>query len=233
MADQPDKIPWHPGFYGAAELELRENSDVLTFIQEYNLSKEPLRADLLVIRKEPGVQIVNEIGKIFKGHNIIEYKSPDDGLTIDDFYKTAAYACLYKSLGQTVDQYPGRDITVSLFRETYPRELFSALRASGRSIEEKFPGIYYVTGDVMFDTQIVVTGRLSAAGHSPLRILSREAEEGDVRRFLEEIPGLKAPGERNNADAVLQVSILANRGLYDDLRSFLYNSSIGNFRKEG
>ncbi len=143
MADQPDKIAWHPGFYGAAELELRANSDVLTFIQEYNLSKEPLRADLLVIRKEPGVQIANEIGRIFKGHNIIEYKSPDDGLTIDDFYKAAAYACLYKSLGQTVNQYPAEDITVSLFREAYPRELFSALRESGRSIEEKFPGIYY------------------------------------------------------------------------------------------
>ena len=72
--DRPDKIPWHPGFYGAAELELRADSDVLTFIQEYNLSKEPLRADLLVIRKKPGVQITNEIGRIFKGHNIIEYR---------------------------------------------------------------------------------------------------------------------------------------------------------------
>ena len=218
MADQPDRIPWHPGFYGAAELELRENSDVLTFIQEYNLSKEPLRADLLVIRKEPGVQITNEIGKIFKGHNIIEYKSPDDSLTIDDFYKAAAYACLYKSLGQTVDQYPGTDITVSLFREAYPRELFSALRSSGRSIEEKYPGIYYVTGDVMFATQVVVTGRLEAGSHSPLRILSRDAEAEDVRKFLLEISNLKTPGERNNADAVLQVSISANRGLYDDLR---------------
>ena len=172
MTDQPDKISWHPGFYGAAELELRADSDALTFLQEYPLSKEPLRADLLVIRKKPGVQTVNEIGKIFKGHNIIEYKSPDDGLTIDDFYKAAAYACLYKSLGQTVDQYPGKDITVSLFRESYPRELFSALRSSGRDIEEKYPGIYYVTGDVMFATQVVVTGRLEADRHSPLRILS-------------------------------------------------------------
>ncbi len=68
------------------------------------------------------MQIANEIGRIFKGHNIIEYKSPDDGLTIDDFFKAAAHACLYKSLGQTVDQYPAEDITVSLFREAYPRE---------------------------------------------------------------------------------------------------------------
>ena len=147
-------------------------------------------------------------------------KSPEDGLTIDDFYKAAAYACLYKSLGQTVDQYPGTDITVSLFREAYPRDLFAALRAEGRSIEEKYPGIYYVTGNVMFDTQIVVTGRLAADSHSPLRILSGHAGKEDVRRFLEEISALKTPGDRNNADAVLQVSISANRSLYDDLRKW-------------
>ena len=218
MADQPDRIQWHLGFYGAAELELRANADDLIFIQEHSLSKEPLRADLLIIRKKPEVQIVNEIGKIFRGYNIIEYKSPDDGLTIDDFFKTAAYACLYKSLGQTVDQYPGDDITVSLFREAYPRELFAALRSSGRRIEKHFPGIYYVTGSVMFDTQIVVMSELDRDSHSPLRILSRGADRADIRRFLEESSALAAPGDRNNADAVLQVSISANRSLYDDLR---------------
>lgn len=36
-------IQGHPGFYGAAELELISNKDVLEFQREYNLSKEPLR----------------------------------------------------------------------------------------------------------------------------------------------------------------------------------------------
>ena len=70
----------------------------------------------------------------------------------------------------------------------------------------------------MFDTQVVVTGRLKAEGHSALRILSRAAVREDVRRFLDEIPGLKAPVDRHNVDAVLQVSISANRELYDDFR---------------
>nr|WP_296488434.1 hypothetical protein [uncultured Acetatifactor sp.] len=39
-------IQWHPGFYGAAEIELIVNKDVLEFQREYNLSKEPLRMDL-------------------------------------------------------------------------------------------------------------------------------------------------------------------------------------------
>lgn len=79
------KIQWHPAFCAAAELELRSNKGDLEFKREYNLSKKPLQMDLLIIEKRKGVQIQNEIGKIFRGHNIIEYKSPDDGMTIDDF----------------------------------------------------------------------------------------------------------------------------------------------------
>ena len=59
-------IQWHPAFYGAAELELRENKEDLEFHQEYNLSKEPLRVDLLVVEKLSGVQVKNEIGHIFR-----------------------------------------------------------------------------------------------------------------------------------------------------------------------
>jgi hypothetical protein len=49
-----EKIQWHPGFYGAAELELIQNKDVLEFEREYNLSKEPLRVDLLIVKKARG-----------------------------------------------------------------------------------------------------------------------------------------------------------------------------------
>jgi hypothetical protein len=46
-----------------------------------------------------------------------------------------------------------------MFREVYPRELMNQLKKQGAVVEEKFSGIYYVTG-CMFDTQIVVTGQL-------------------------------------------------------------------------
>ena len=95
-------IAKHPAFCAAAELELRSNKGDLEFKREYNLSKKPLQMDLLIIEKRKGVQIQNEIGKIFRGHNIIEYKSHDDGMTIDDFFKTLGYAFLYKGLGEKV-----------------------------------------------------------------------------------------------------------------------------------
>ena len=58
----------------------------------------------------------NEIGTIFRGHNVIEYKSPDDGMTIDDFFKTLGYACLYKGLGEKVNQIPLEELTVFPFQ---------------------------------------------------------------------------------------------------------------------
>lgn len=90
MGDNLEKteIQWHPGFYGAAELELISNREELEFQREYNLSKKPLQMDLLIIKKLADVQIENEIGRIFKKYNVVEYKSPEDGLTIDDYYKT-------------------------------------------------------------------------------------------------------------------------------------------------
>jgi hypothetical protein len=42
MEETSDRIQWHTGFYGAAELELREDRDVLEFIQEHSLTKKPL-----------------------------------------------------------------------------------------------------------------------------------------------------------------------------------------------
>ena len=211
-------IQWHPGFYSAAELELHSDKDVLSFQREYNLSKEPLRMDLLIIKKLADVRIENEIGRIFKRYNVVEYKSPEDGLSIDDYYKTIGYACLYKGFGDTVDQIPAQELTVSIFRESCPRELLKALKKAGLWVEERFPGIYYIQGNVLFDTQIVVTGQLSGETHSGLRILSKNAREEDVRAFIQKASLLTKPGDRDNVEAVLQVSISANGKVYDEVR---------------
>ena len=68
-------IQWHPAFYGAAELEFRENKKDLIFEREYNLSKEPIRTDLLIIKKATETKIRNEIGDIFRTYNVIEEKT--------------------------------------------------------------------------------------------------------------------------------------------------------------
>ena len=92
-SDKAKKIQWHPAFYAAAELELKENIEELDLISEYHLSKEPIRIDLLIIKEENADKVMkNEIGHIMRKYNVLEYKGPGDELSIDTFYKTLGYA---------------------------------------------------------------------------------------------------------------------------------------------
>lgn len=72
------KTQWHPAFCSAVRLELRADKQKLQYTNEYNLNAKPIQIDLLVIKKPAGAVLQNEIGKIFRGHNILEYKSPED-----------------------------------------------------------------------------------------------------------------------------------------------------------
>ena len=174
--------------------------------------------DLLIIKWLSDVPIVNPLGHIFRKYNIWEYKSPEDGLSIDDFYKTVAYACLYKASGGQVDQIPAEEITVTLLRDSYPRELFRNLEAQGFTLREEVSGIYYLEGrEPTFPTQIVVSSHLGHIGHSWLKVLKRGAEAVDVEEFLKSSK-TAAYWERNCLESVLQVSAAANAQLYKRIR---------------
>ena len=95
--DSNSSIAWHPAFVEAIQMELDEYRDILEFYPEYQLTSEPLRIDCVVIKKVKDVQIEKNIASIFREIKLIEYKSPDDYISVDDFYKVYAYACLYAS----------------------------------------------------------------------------------------------------------------------------------------
>lgn len=59
-------------------LELRDDKEFLEYFNEYNLNTKPLQIDLLIIKKLCKAELRSEIGKIFRKHNILEYKSKDD-----------------------------------------------------------------------------------------------------------------------------------------------------------
>lgn len=212
------KIQWHSGFVAAIDLELGANRGDLIYEKEYNLNTKPLEIDLLVIKKESHVQISNEIGRLFRGHNILEYKSPEDHLNVDTFYKSGAYASLYKSYGKTVDERKAEDITVSLVREVRPEGLFKYFKEHGIQMINPYHGIYYVQNEVLFPTQIIVTGELDEQNHTWLRSLSDKLEKEEMRKLLEEIDILTEKFERELADAVLEVSVRANQGIVEELK---------------
>ena len=218
MAEEVTSIKWHPGFCSAMELEFSRYKDLLDFNREFPLSKEPLRVDLLMIKKIKDIILDIDIGRLFKTYNIIEYKSPKDGLTIDDYIKTVGYAYLYKGLGATVDAVPLSELTATIVRDTEPTELFKKIKSEGGSIEEKYPGVFYITGVVGIPTQFILTSSLSKDFHTCLRVLSNKASEDDIKRFIEMTSEFTEPIDKENADAVMHVSINANREVYNKIR---------------
>ena len=212
------KIQWHAAFVSAMDLELSQNRSDLEYHKEYNLNTKPLEVDLLVIKKGAGIEITNEIGKLFRGHNIVEYKSPDDHLNIDSFYKAGAYASLYKAYGRTVDERRAEDITVSLVRERKPLGLFTYFKKHGITYTNPYNGIYQVTNTVLFPTQIIVTKELNPKEHVWLKALSSQMEKQQMRELLEKIEKLDLTFDRELADSVLQVSVSANKQVVEELR---------------
>ncbi|MCM1499385.1 MAG: 3-isopropylmalate dehydrogenase [Clostridium sp.] len=201
---------WHPGFVAALQMELRENREDLQFEEEHNLSKKPLQVDLLVIKNDKNTVIRNGIGKLFRRYNIIEYKSPDDAMGIDVFYKVNAYACLYKSDTDTENLYPVDDITITLLRHNYPRTLMRHLQENGYTIIQRDPGIYEVAGKAMFTTQIIVSKELPEEEHIWLKSLRRDISKEMYKKLLLTIGQLAGREREIYGEAVLEVVSSAN-----------------------
>lgn len=180
-------------------------------------ARKPLQIDLLIIEKNKNIRIKNQIGHIFRQNNIIEYKSPGDSMSIDDFYKATAYACMYKALGEKVDAVSANELTISMMRESYPAGMIATLKRQGIEIEKMYDGIYYLK-NFFIPTQIVVTKELSQGLHNSFRVLSRNVDEKDIETFLKDAEGYIGKNEKSDADAVLQVSMSANYELYEKVR---------------
>jgi hypothetical protein len=69
----PERFQWHPAFLQALQVELIDYKDSLQFEYEYQLTTAPLRFDLLIIKKLPGLVIDKNIARIFRADNIMEF----------------------------------------------------------------------------------------------------------------------------------------------------------------
>ena len=202
------KLQWHPAFCSALRLELLEDAENLEFTDEFQLTEKPLQIDCTVVKVKKDCKIKNEIGKIFRKHNIFEYKSPMDVLNIDTFYKAVAYACLYKVLPNHVDEIPAEEITITLIRDRKPVKLLGELEKSGYGYKKEAAGIYYVNG-AMFPVQIIVSSELDVDMHVQLKALTDRLEESLLRQYLLQASTFEGR-EKNLADIVLQVIVNSN-----------------------
>lgn len=212
---QKQILQWHPAFYADVQIELAENASNLMFENEHQLSTKPMEVDVVIIKKEAEYPIHKNIGRIFRKYNLIEYKSPEDYLSIDDFYKIYGYACFYKADTETADSISIGELTITFVCHQYPRMLSRHLENIREySIEEKDEGIYYIKGDII-PIQLLVISELSPEKNLWLSSLADRLSSGEtVRKLLKDYRGKqKNPLYRS----VMDIIVRANKAYFEEV----------------
>ena len=207
-----ERIQWHPAFYAATQLEFRKDSENLEFQNEKKLSNAPLSVDVLIIKKKPGITTKSTIGRIFRQHNIIEYKAIRDSLNVDVFYKVIAYACLYKTRGKHVNE---NDISITIVRFTEPRGLMKWFSENGYGIEKKYNGIYYIKG-AMFPCQVIVINDLDHKEHIWMKALTDRIDRKTILDIEAEAESTTEIHNKRLMRDVLYASITANKDRFKE-----------------
>ena len=144
----------------------------------------PVAAFLLTIIKSSDIEIQNDIGKIFQGHNIIDYTCLDGDLDIDHLYKSLAYTSLYKASGIEDDMIKANDVTMTIASRNMPQHLFDNLKELGISIEKTGDGIYQLKGSMFFNTQVIVSSELGKTEDKWLKSLIEYVQNDFLPRLM-------------------------------------------------
>lgn len=218
MAEQQEKLlQWHAAFFAGIQIELKDEAEHLTFENEHMLGTKPLQVDVLIIKKHTERKIKKNIGRIFRKYNIVEYKSPEDYLSIDDFYKVLAYACIYKSDTGKIDEVKIEETTVTFVCSHFPRILIKHLKKQwGICLDKQEAGIYYVH-DERFPIQILVTKELSEDNNLWLRSLTNDLKErASAERLIREYEGHQ---KDNLYSSMMEIIVRANTERFGEVRN--------------
>jgi hypothetical protein len=178
--------------------------------------------DVLIIKKDKGVRIEKNIGRIFKGHNIFEYKSETDYLSIHDYNKVLGYALLYASF----EKISISDVTVSFAISGHPKKLLNYLESErGLKLEEVEAGIYYITGDIV-SIQILEQKKLSSKTNLFLKVLRSDAELSEVFDII----NLWRKEELSRKSKFWEIMVLANKSKFKGDEEM--SVALQNFYKE-
>ena len=143
-------------FCDALKIEIARSDINTGFNPDDCMYMQPVAAFLLAVIKSPDIKIQNDIGKIFKGHNIIDYTFFDKTLNTGHFYKSLAYTSLYKASSLEDDIIKAGDVTATLVSRNMPQQLFDNLKESGITIEKSEKGIYQIKNMMPFSIQVIV-----------------------------------------------------------------------------
>lgn len=204
-------LQWHPAFFAEMQIELCEEAENLIFENEHQLGTKPKEIDILVIKKNGDIPIKKNIGRIFRKHNIIEYKSPEDSLTINDFYKVIGYTYFYKADTKLQDEIKMEELTVTFVSRKFPRDLFKHLRGRGMKLIKAEGGIWYLKYE-MISMQFIVTAQLSEEENFWLKNLTNDLRDKRIAQQL--IEDYKIHKDDIHYSSVMDVIMRANKEMF-------------------
>ena len=153
-------------------------------IPEYELYKDPMRIDIVVIKLLKDEVIDNTVMRFFREHNIVEFKGPSDTLNIWSFNRVLSYFYSYL----TQERVGFDDAAITFVSVRRPVKLFRVLQEErGYKITPSgTDGIYYITIDGQQAghipaMQLVVNCELSAADAEWIKAIRNDwtAEYGE------------------------------------------------------
>ncbi len=210
-------LQWHQAFYAGIQIEFQSYAGKLVFENEHMLGTKPMQIDVLVVKKEPQTKIEKNIGRIFRMHNIIEYKSPDDYLSTNDFYKVYGYCCFYKSDTVIEDQIKSDELTITFVCYHYPYTLIRHLEElRGYQAVRQEDGIYYIIGDII-PIQLIVVPELTDEKNLWLHSLTNKIRTSEsVRQLVNEYEEHK---QSRLYESVMQIIVQSNKTRFQEVDS--------------
>lgn len=215
--EEAGRLQWHPAFSAALQIELAEDGEELWVSTEYQLTRKPLIMDVLIIKKTKDYQCRNSIAEFFRGHNIIEYKNPQESYGINDLCRTLAYAGIYQSNTEKEGEIDPEDITVTVVCGRYPRKVMQKLKAMyGITFRLCESGIYRAVSDGYFPIQFLINPQLDPERYKWLsRLRSNLTRENDVEVLAKEYRGK----EKNPLyETLMDVIMRANKEVYKEAK---------------
>ena len=231
--EKPPQNDWHAWFLAMLNISLFPYLDKIKIESEHLLGVEPPRADFLIIEEEDDVDLGLDIFKIFRRHNIIEFKNPTDTLDRRTLRKVIGYGSYYISQSPHKDDIKPEEVTLSIFRDTKPAELFREL--GSRVIETDTKGIYHIEGVTDLPFQIVVTGELEGKEYAGYRLITKKADVDDLEQIVRDSNGSTEQFVLNQYRAFFDKLALVNEEFIDKIKrrnDMKYNGWLDAFRPE-
>ena len=194
--------------YFAQMLALQTKGIDLEIDYEHELYRNPMRIDVVVVKKPENVVLKNSAMRFFRNHNVIEFKGPVDNLSVKKYNKVMAYFYAYLA-GNNLNF---DDVAITLVSIKRPQELLDYLEKERKYeiIPAKESGIYYICSRDIPATQLIVSKEATAKD-----LIWVKALRNDLT--IEE--GLEITKVFGKDEEVIQSLLLANENLVEEMEN--------------